>query len=318
MTDIWMGAGPGPEFLHRILNLLARMRARLRLPSLEPLSPLFYAVLNRMRFGEHRGGMFIRARGAVDGKAMQMTWHLLAEGDDGPYIPSMASEAIIRRLLDGKRPEAGSRPGTRALELGDYDALFKGRTIFTGFRREEPEAPLYRQLLGSAFNDLPPRLRELHGSKASAGVDGRRGGPPRARGAGSSDLGNPRVPSGSDADARPCCPSRRRKKPNVGHGDFADKTFSSTQSCGSGKDEYLLVERFGAISVALALVLDGGRLYLIPRRWRLWGIPMPRFLLPTGSSFEAEEDNRFCFDVDISAPLVGLIVAYRGTLAPAG
>jgi hypothetical protein len=56
--------------------------------------------------------MFVRARGAVDGKAMQMTWHLLAEGDDGPYIPSMASEAIVRRLLDGKRPEAGSRPGT--------------------------------------------------------------------------------------------------------------------------------------------------------------------------------------------------------------
>jgi hypothetical protein len=78
----------------------------------------------------------------------------------------------------------------------------------------------------------------------------------------------------------------------------------------------LLVERFGAISVALALVLDGGRLYLIRRRWRLWGIPMPSFLLPTGSSFEAEEENRFCFDVDISAPLVGLIVAYRGALAP--
>ena len=99
---------------------------------------------------------------------------------------------------------------------------------------------------------------------------------------------------------------------------FADKTFSSTQSCGSGKDEYLLVERFGAISVALALVLDGRRLYLIPRRWRFWGIPMPSFLLPTGSSFESEEENRFCFDVDISAPLVGLIGAYRGALEPAG
>jgi hypothetical protein len=42
----------------------------------------------------------------------------------------------------------------------------------------------------------------------------------------------------------------------------------------------------------------------------------PNAKLP--SSFEAEEENRFCFDVDISAPLVGLIVAYRGALAPAG
>jgi hypothetical protein len=32
--------------------------------------------------------------------------------------------------------------------------------------------------------------------------------------------------------------------------------------------------------------------------------------------FEAEEDNMFYFDVDISTPLTGLIVAYRGALAP--
>src|SRR6201999_4555649 len=66
MTDIWMGAGPVPEILHRMLNLLAKGRAKLRLPSLEPLSRLFYAVLNRMRFGEHRGGMFVRAQGIAD------------------------------------------------------------------------------------------------------------------------------------------------------------------------------------------------------------------------------------------------------------
>jgi hypothetical protein len=317
MTDIWMGAGPGPEFLHRILNLLARMRARLRLPSLGPLSPLFYAVLNRMRFGEHRGGMFVRARGAVDGKAMQMTWHLLAEGDDGPYIPSMASEAIVRRLLDGKRPEAGSRPGTRALELGDYDALFEGRTIFTGFRSEGPEAPLYRRLLGSAFKDLPPRLQELHGSKQARVWTGvaevRRGQGALARLI-SAILGFPAAATQTPVRVV-FSPEKEAERWTR---SFGDKTFSSTQSCGSGKDEYLLVERFGAISVALALVLDGGRLYLIPRRWRLWGIPMPSFLLPTGSSFEAEEENRFCFDVDISAPLVGLIVAYRGALEPTG
>jgi hypothetical protein len=101
MTDIWMGAGPVPEILHRILNLLAKARARFSLPSLVPLSSLFYAVLNRMRFGEHRGGMFVRAHGVVDGERTRQSWHLLAEGDDGPYIPSMAIEAVIRKLLDG-------------------------------------------------------------------------------------------------------------------------------------------------------------------------------------------------------------------------
>ena len=37
--DIWMGAGPVPEFLHRALNMLAIARAKWGLPSLTPLSP---------------------------------------------------------------------------------------------------------------------------------------------------------------------------------------------------------------------------------------------------------------------------------------
>src|SRR3546814_6527271 len=71
LSDIWMGAGPVPEGLHRVLNLLAKARARFRLPSLVPLSRLFYTVLNLMKFGEHRGGMFVRARGFNEGKTTE-------------------------------------------------------------------------------------------------------------------------------------------------------------------------------------------------------------------------------------------------------
>ena len=95
---------------------------------------------------------------------------------------------------------------------------------------------------------------------------------------------------------------------------FGGKSFSSLQAAGTGSDEHLLVERFGVASFALALVVENGRLSLIPRRWSLLGVPMPRFLLPTGLSFETEQEGQFCFDVEIGIPLVGLIVAYRGTL----
>ncbi|WP_287220668.1 DUF4166 domain-containing protein [Mesorhizobium sp.] len=97
---------------------------------------------------------------------------------------------------------------------------------------------------------------------------------------------------------------------------FDGKCFSSIQSAGTGRDQHLLLERFGIASFALALVVDGDRLTLVPRRWSLLGIPMPGFLLPKGSSFETERDGQFCFDVEISMPLIGLIVAYRGTLSP--
>ena len=316
LADIWMGAGPVPEILHRVLNLLAKLRHRFRLPSLVPFSRLFYLVLNWMRFGEHRGGMFVRARGLVGGKEEARSWHLLAEGDDGPYIPSMAIEAVIRKLLAGVRPSAGARSGADALDLADYDALFQGRAIFTGFRGEELASPLYRKILGGAFATLPPRLQELHASGAMRRWTGqaevRRGGGVMARIIGAL-FGFPK--------AAAQVPVTVTFSPEAGAErwtrDFGGKVFSSVQSCGTGKDEYLLAERFGIASFALALVAEGDRLILIPRSWSLLGLPMPRFLLPTGLSFETEERGQFCFDVEIRAPLAGLIVAYKGTLQPA-
>ena len=88
------------------------------------------------------------------------------------------------------------------------------------------------------------------------------------------------------------------------------------QCCGSGRDQYLLVERFGIAAFSLALVADRDSLRLVPRRWSLAGIPMPHALLPNGVSREIVEDGRFCFDVDIALPWIGRIVAYKGTLTP--
>lgn len=320
MTDIWMGAGPVPEILHRILNLLAKARALFRLPSLEPFSRLFYAILNRMRFGEHRGGMFIRARGLVDGRMAERSWHLLAEGDDGPYIPSMAIEAIVRKRLAGIRPAAGARSSVDALTLADYDALFDGRSIHTGFRNEEPGAPLYRRILGPAFDRLPAMLQSLHGSVAARRWQGhaevRRGTGWLARLA-AAIIGFPKA-----AARVPVTVTFTPERDGEQDGerwtrDFGGRRFASHQSPGTGRNDRLLVERFGPLAFAMALVIEGDRLHLVPRRWSAFGIPMPRSLMPHGPSFESEAGGKFRFDVEIAVPLVGMIVAYRGSLEPA-
>jgi len=313
MTDIWMGAGPVPEILHRILNLLAKMRARFHLPSLKPFSGLFYKVLNLMKFGEHRGGMFVQARGIADGRSVEQSWHLIAEGDDGPYIPSMAIEGLIRKLLAGECLAAGARPGTHALELSDYDTLFANRDIYTGFRKEAKIQPLYPQLLGSAFKRLPQALQALHGSDSKRKWTGlaqvRKGHGLMASvlrtligfpGAGSMPVSVTFTPeNGGERWTR----------------NFGGKIFNSLQTAGTGDDQYLLVERFGIAAFSLALMVENRRLCLVPRRWTLLNIPMPKALLPKGVSFETEENGKFHFDVEISAPLVGLIVAYKGSLA---
>ncbi len=132
---IWMGAGPVPELLHRALIGLAWLVRWHILPSLLPLAPLVHWVSNHVGWGAHRGGMFVEVDGVDDaGRPVTRSWHLLAEGDDGPLIPSMAVEGIVRRLLDGQRPDPGARAAVRELELEDYDKLFARRTIHTGFR----------------------------------------------------------------------------------------------------------------------------------------------------------------------------------------
>ncbi len=314
LKDIWMGAGPVPEFLHRILNVLARIRSSLWLPSLVPFSGLFYKVLNLMKFGEHRGGMFVRARGLRDGEMVEQSWHLLAEGDDGPYIPSMAIEAIIRKSLSGQLPSVGARPATHALELTDYERLFDARSIFTGMRHpESPNASPFKKVLGSAFESLPDQVKALHDVETVQKWGGhaqiRRG-----RGFWANAIAViMRFPKAAERTPVTVTVSRQQNGEKWTR-KFGNKQFTSILECGTERNDNLMVERFGIIKVALALVVKGERLFFIPRRWTCLGFPLPNVLLPKGESYETETDGKFRFDVEISAPFIGLIVAYRGAL----
>ncbi len=315
MTDIWMGAGPIPEVLHRALNLLAKARYRLKLPSLAPLSPLFYRVLNLMKFGEHRGGMFITVSGRANGKPAKKSWHLLAEGDDGPFIPSMAIEAIIRKFMAGEKPIAGARPAVDALELSDYDALFADRAIYTGIRDELRDGPIYRTVLGSAFDSLAPQIAALHDSTSKRQWSGiaqvKRGSGLLAR------LVAQCINAPPTGDNTPVTVTFQPDgKGELWTRDFGGKFFKSHQRVGKGKNAHLIVEAFGPIDVALALVIKGNQLWLVPRRWAIFGIPLPKALLPKGNTFEAQEDGLFKFDVELAAPIVGPICSYKGTLSP--
>jgi hypothetical protein len=90
----------------------------------------------------------------------------------------------------------------------------------------------------------------------------------------------------------------------------------SVQEAGRGRSERLLVERFGPFAFAMAVVAEDGRLGLVVRRWSVFGVPLPRSLAPGGEAYEFVEAGRFAFHVEITHPLTGLIVRYRGWLRP--
>ena len=321
LRSIWMGAGPVPEILQRMLNLLSWL-VRLRLlPSLLPFARLFYQAINILRWGEHRGGMFVAVRG-IDTlqRTVERSWHLLAEGDHGPLIPSMAIEAILRRVAAGMIPSTGARAATHELELEDYNAMFQPRSITTGFRgmKDFPqETPLYARLLEDAWDVLPEPVQAMHCPKQHlhahgiANVERGKSLLSRwiARCIGFPETGT-NIPLTVDFHSNDTCEIWQRT--------FARQTFRSVQSAGKGRYQHLLCEKFGCLNFGLALVLEEERLQLVVRKWDIFGIPLPAFFAPRGKTYESADNGIFRFHVEIMHPFVGLIVRYYGTLTPEG
>ncbi|MCL2717102.1 MAG: hypothetical protein FWD68_21810 [Alphaproteobacteria bacterium] len=86
-------------------------------------------------WGTDRGGIFVSVDGIrEDGTATRRIWSLIAEGDDGPFIPAMAAAAIIRHCREGRRPAAGARSALHELSTADFDYFFQQRNITVGVR----------------------------------------------------------------------------------------------------------------------------------------------------------------------------------------
>jgi hypothetical protein len=319
LRAIWVGAAPVPEILHRALIGLAWLRRLRLLPNLAPMAPLLHAVLGRLRWGAHRGGMIVEIDGVDSaGAPRRRSWHMLAEGDAGPLIPAMAVAAVLRRETDGRRPESGARAATGELELEDYEPMFRARAIRHAVRDdgESVDAPLYRRMLAGAFDDLPPAGRAMH---SFVGMRTVRGEAEIERGPGliarlvAALFGFPAAARAAPVSVR----FEARDGVETWTRRFSGRVMRSRQWQGAGRWEGLLCERFGPFTFGLALLADAQRLRLVARRWALFGLPLPAAFAPRGDAFESEEEGRFRFDVAIEAPFIGAIVRYRGWLAPA-
>jgi hypothetical protein len=317
LRTVWMGVGTVPEIWLRGLNALAWL-VRLRLlPSLLPAATLIHNTRTRLSWGEHRGGMFVTVSGALaNGAMVERSWHMIAEGDDGPFVPSMAAQAIIRHCLAGRIPKPGARAGVHDVELADYEATFARRRIVTGTRQTPaPGEPLYRRILGDAYASMPQPWQVMHDLKSELTAIGvasvERGKGLLARLA-AAIVGFP--PAGDNVPVEVVF--RLEDGRELWQRNFAGRRFESTQEEGQGRSARLMCERFGVFSFSMALVVEGERMRLIMRRWTLLGVPLPLALAPRIDAYEHVEAGRFRFRVEISHPLTGLIVRYRGWLVP--
>ena len=318
LRELWTAAGPRPELLHRVLRLLAWLVRLKILPSLTPLAELLHWGSTVFTWGEHRGGMFVEIEGEGPAGAVRRAWHLVAEGEDGPFIPSIGAATVIRRVLDGAGPKPGARPAAGEVTLQDYEAVFDTLHIQTGVWSAAPaSAPLYQRVLGEAWDRLPASIRAMHDLDGEKTVSGEatviRGKGPLAWLTGLV-MGFPKAGEGVPVTVKFTAQTLGSRGGELWRRTFAGQSFQSFQEDGRGRSEGLVVERFGPIRIAMAVLVEGERLMLVIRRVTVFGIPLPSWLRPGGVAYEHTADGRFNFFVEIRAPLAGLIVGYRGWL----
>jgi hypothetical protein len=181
----------------------------------------------------------------------------------------------------------------------------------TAHRRSVAGDALYARLLGVVWSRLPVEIRDMH---QSAG---------RAEGRSTVERGTGilarlaalvlRLPKAA-ADTPISVQFDVSDSIETWTRTFGDEEFSSRQFAGHGRWAGLLCEQFGPFTFAMTLVLEGGRLSLALHHWTAFAIPLPMWLGPRAVAYETAQAGRFHFHVEISHPLTGLIVRYRGWL----
>lgn len=257
--------------------------------------------------GSGRSGMEVAVTGDIGGRRIRRTWSLVARRNRGPVVPCLVVPALVKRIACGIVP-VGAGP---AIGILGVDEILSGLDPddFSVSLHEANADPVHSSMFG--WFALAPAIRDMHDVPRHASASGT-ASVTRGGGLAASTtawiFGFPEA--GDDV------PVRVAFEPVPGGDrwtrDFGGRRFSSVITAAGGG----LREQFGPFSFRFRLEERNGSLAMVPRSWRVFGVRLPRRLMPDGVAIESEVDGTFRFDVPIRAPLVGTIVHYRGWLRP--
>lgn len=303
-------AGLEPWPAHLAAWVLARLVAAFQFDPV-PLAGLLVRLSGWASVvGSDRGAMRVEALGVDgEGRAVCAVWRLVAAPGEGPVTPSLPALAAIKAIAVGRVP-TGARPCVGLLSLDDIEAEMEPHGLATEI--VETRASLFARAIGPAFETLPDPVRALHETPGRSVWRG------RAMTEGASSplaslvarlVGFPGGQADCEAEVRIDADGER----SIWRRRIGGRTFSSVLSH-PGKG-WRIVERFGGLSFRLRLTPHGDRLIYSVEGWRLGLLPLPQALAPkTRTHEEVDAEGRFVFDVEISVPLIGRLVRYRGWL----
>ena len=124
-------AGLELEFLHRGMNAMAWASRIGLVRDWSRHAVALKWLADRFRtWGSDAGAMHVALTG-IDGSGRECrrSWHLLATHGDGPYVPTLAAAALVRKLAAGVRPAPGAGPCLGLLSLADFQQAATGLHI---------------------------------------------------------------------------------------------------------------------------------------------------------------------------------------------
>lgn len=263
------------------------------------------------RLGSDSSAMKVSLVGERFGERVDRRWTLVATQGAGPEIPALAIPPLVERILSGAEA-SGARDAGLSLTLDDYEPMFAELSVRHATEEHGSDGPLYRRVMGPAFDALPDRVRRMHELVSDTPAEG------EAIVIGAQNFVGRMIASVMGFPPAGTYPLQvtmaERDGVETWTRDFGGRRFSSRLS----QSGCHLAERFGPLSFCFDLPGGAECLTMVMRGWSFCGIPLPLVLAPRSEAREWAEGDRFHFDVPINLPLIGRMVHYRGWLrAPA-
>jgi len=129
--SVRFGAGLELAFLHRGMNAMAWMAQLGLVRDWSIHAGWLKRVADWFKtWGSDAGAMHVSVMGrTAAGAKVARTWHLVATQGDGPYVPTLAAAALVRKFAAGEVPFVGARPCLGLLKLEDFEREAQGLNI---------------------------------------------------------------------------------------------------------------------------------------------------------------------------------------------
>lgn len=256
-------------------------------------------------FGTDRGAMIVDVTVPRGTAFIQKRWTMRATNGDGPYTPAIAVRAACR---DISGIPCGAGPAISLISLSKIEDCFADLDIDTTMS-EHPRSPIFRRVLGPDIDRLPASVRATHDAVTPRSFKGfasvTRGSGLQARVA-ALLFGFPPTTSKIDVEV---------DKVPTANGEIWQRRFGRSMFRSVLRPTPRgMSERFGVLTFDLDLKARQTSLEFPVKGGRIWGIPIPRFLLPQSIATESDIDGVFHFDVLLKAPTGAILVHYKGWL----